>query len=166
MVEYNLAWRIKAHAIIEEVAQSNKLVVSDMVIAALEEADMGLNNYSGLGGVFKRAANAGFIAKTDETVAGNRKSHSAKTVWRSLIYKDAVPVSPELDALSAMVINALQFNAATVRYAGGVFAAGAITDRKKHQKIVKAFQEMQDEYTARNAQITETLIKRIAPEGR
>lgn len=166
MVEYNLAWRIKAHAIIEEVARSNKLVVSDMVIAALEEADMGLNNYSGLGGVFKRAANAGFIAKTDETVAGNRKSHSAKTVWRSLIYKDAVPVSPELDAINAMAVNALEFNAGTIRLASLVY--GHFGDLKPHKQkeVVKDFQKMQDQYTARHIEIAETLIKRIAPEGR
>lgn len=154
-------WRSAAHDIIAELAASNSLIVSDMVVAALEAANMGLDNYSALGGVFTRAAKAGLIQKTDETQPGNRKSHSAKTVWRSLVYKKAEDASPELTAISQMVINALDFNAATIRLASMVY--GHFGDLKPHRQkaVIKDFQSIQDNYTSRHAAISEELLKRV-----
>ena len=158
------AWRKAAHDVITELAATNSLIVSDMVVAALETAGMGLNNYSALGGVFTRAAKAGLIVKTDETAPGNRKSHSAKTVWRSLVYKKAEAVSPELEALSAMVVNALDFNAGTIRLASMVY--GHFGDMKRHQqkKIIDQFNDMQDKYVSQHVKISDELLKRINPE--
>lgn len=153
------AWRKAAHDVITELAATNTLIVSDMVVAALEAANMGLDNYSALGGVFTRAAKAGLIAKTDETVAGNRKSHSAKTVWRSLTYKKAPSTAPELDTLTAMINNALEYNAAIVARASLVYAQGPITDRKYLKRTVADFNKMQDQYSAKNVQIIEAYAK-------
>lgn len=153
------AWRKAAHDIITELAATNTLIVSDMVVAALEAANMGLNNYSALGGVFTRAAKAGLIIKTDETQPGNRKSHSAKTVWRSLTYKKAPSTAPELDTLTAMINNALEYNAAMVARASLVYANGATTDRKYLKRCVADFNKMQDQYTAKNISIIEAYAK-------
>lgn len=159
-------WRKHAHDVITELAKTNTHIVSDMVVAALEASNMGLDNYSVLGGVFKRAAAAGIIAKTDEVQAGNRKSHSAKTVWRSLVYKSSEPVSPELEALSAMVVNALDFNAGTIRLASMVY--GHFGEMKRHQQkqIIDDFNEMQDKYVSQHVKISDQLLKRLNPEGR
>lgn len=152
------AWRKGAHDVITELAKTNTLIVSDMVVAALEAANMGLNNYSALGGVFTRAAKAGLIMKTDETQRSReRNSHSAKTVWRSLIYVPATPVAPEQEALSHMITNALGFNAATVRHASMVFAAGPGMKPHHMKRQVKEFQKIQDEYTAQHIKIVERL---------
>lgn len=153
------AWRKAAHDIITELAATNTLIVSDMVVAALEAANMGLNNYSALGGVFTRAAKAGLIVKTDETQPGNRKSHSAKTVWRSLTYKKAASTAPELDTLTAMINNALEYNAAVVARASLVYAQGHIEDRKYLKRTVADFNKMQDQYTAKNISIIEAYAK-------
>lgn len=154
------AWRKAAHDIITELAATNTLIVSDMVVAALEQAGMGLNNYSALGGVFTRAAKAGLIIKTDETQPGNRKSHSAKTVWRSLTYKKATAdVSPELEAISAMITNALGYNAAIIRNASIVFAAGPLKQSELKRQI-KEFTKIADEYNAQHIKIIEHLDKR------
>ena len=84
-------WRTAAHNVIETAALNNQYLTSDIVIAALAEAGLALSNYSALGGVFTRAAKAGLIAKA----AGNpSKSHSAKTVWRSLTHQPARPLVP------------------------------------------------------------------------
>jgi hypothetical protein len=77
------AWSIAAHEVVKEVAQGNQYIVSDIVIAALEQHGLGLDNYSSLGGVFIRAANDGILEKQETSV----KSSKSKTVWRSLIYK-------------------------------------------------------------------------------
>lgn len=154
------AWREAAHGVITELAATNTLIVSDMVVAALEQAGMGLNNYSALGGVFTRAAKAGLIVKTDETAPGNRKSHSAKTVWRSLTYKNvADPVTPELEALSAMITNALGYNAAIVRNASIIFAAGPLKQSELKRQI-NEFKKIGDEYNAKHISIVERLEKR------
>lgn len=151
-------WREAAHKVIEAVAKENSIVVSDMVVAALESAGLGLDNYSALGGVFTRAAKAGFIQKTDETQHSTRgKSHSAKTVWASLIYR-ADDVSPEARALSSLIMAALDFNAETVRYASTVYRAGGL-DQKTHKHAVRDFQKIQDNYSARIAMIMEQFEK-------
>lgn len=155
------AWREAAHGVITELAATNTLIVSDMVVAALEQAGMGLDNYSALGGVFTRAAKAGLIAKTAESAPGNRKSHSAKTVWRSLTYKSLISTSPEFDTITALVKNALEFNAATVAHASIVFTAGHTTDPKYLKRQVQRFNEITDQYTARNIQLTEAYAKVI-----
>lgn len=160
------AWRKAAHDIITELAATNTLIVSDMVVAALEAANMGLNNYSALGGVFTRAAKAGLIVKTDETQPGNRKSHSAKTVWRSLAYVKTEVVSPELEALSAMVVNSLDFNAGTIRLASLVYSRFGDMKRQQQKQIVNDFNEMQDKYMAQHVKISEELMKRLKPEGK
>lgn len=154
------AWRKAAHDVITELAATNTLIVSDMVVAALEASNMGLNNYSALGGVFTRAAKAGIIVKTDETQPGNRKSHSAKTVWRSLTYKNITdPVTPELEALSSMITNALGFNAAIVRNASIIFAAGPLKQSALKRQIAE-FKKLGDDYNARHIDIVERLEKR------
>lgn len=151
-------WQAAAHKIIEQVAKGNQYVVSDMVVNALENAGLGLDNYSPLGGVFKRAAKDGIIAKTDEKQQSTRgKSHSAKTVWVSLIYKRE-DVSPEAAALSNLIMAALDFNAETVRYASVLYRNGGL-DVKTHEKAVKAFNEIQDHYNARIAKIVEDFEK-------
>lgn len=152
-------WRQLAHGIVTQLAATNTLIVSDMVVSALESAGMGLKNYSALGGVFTRAAKAGLIIKTDETAPGNRKSHSAKTVWRSLTYKTAPSTAPEQDTLTAMLNNALEYNAAIVARASLVFANGPTNDRKYLNRVVTEFQKLQDQYTARNIQLTEAYAK-------
>lgn len=155
------AWRKQAHDIVTELAATNTLIVSDMVVAALEAANIGLDNYSALGGVFTRAAKAGLIVKTDETQPGNRKSHSAKTVWRSLTYKNvADPVTPELEALSAMITNALGYNAAIVRNASIIFAAGPLK-QSEFKRQIKEFKRIGDEYNAQHINIVERLEKRV-----
>lgn len=153
------AWRTQAHAIVAELAATNTLIVSDMVVAALEAANMGLNNYSALGGVFTRAAKAGLIVKTDETQPGNRKSHSAKTVWRSLTYKRVVPIAPELEILTALITNALEYNAALVGRASLVYAQSPISDTKFLEREVEAFNKIQDQYSAKNIALVEAYTK-------
>ena len=153
------AWRKQAHDTITAVAEANKYIVSDMLIAALEEGENGLANYSALGGVFTRAAKAGLIIKTDETQSGNKKSHSAKTVWRSLIYKTpATATNPETNAISGMIINALEYNAATIRYASLIYNNEGL-NRKTIEKAIKDFNEMSDIYQAKNARIIDDLQK-------
>lgn len=155
------SWRIAAHDIITELAATNTLIVSDMVVAALEAANMGLDNYSALGGVFTRAAKAGLIAKTDETQPGNRKSHSAKTVWRSLVYKKGEATSPELDTLTAMINNTLEYNAAIIARASLIYAQGHIEDRKYLKRAVADFNKIHDQYSARNIALVEAYAKVI-----
>ena len=150
-------WRKAAHDIITELAASNTLIVSDMVVSALETANMGLNNYSALGGVFTRAAKAGLIIKTDETQPGNRKSHSAKTVWRSLIYQQSTPVNAEMEAVLGIMRNALEFNAVTVRYASQVIAAGPGFKPQHLKRIRQEFVDITDKYQAQNIKILDRL---------
>lgn len=141
-------WRTAAHKVIKKVAQQNQYVVGDMVITALEKAGLGLDNYSPLGGVFTRAAKDGFLTKTDETQRSARgKSHSAKTVWISMVYGKE-KLSPEARALNSMLLAALDFNAETVRYASFVYRAGGL-DKKNHDKAVTDFKKIQDLYNAR-----------------
>lgn len=147
-------WREAAHGVIEAVAKQNSIVVSDMVVTALEQANLGLDNYSALGGVFTRAAKAGFIQKTEETQHSTRgKSHSAKTVWASLIYsQDGVPA--ETRALNSLLMAALDFNAETVRFASIIYRREGL-DQKTHKVAVKEFNKMQDKYNARISKVLE-----------
>lgn len=149
-------WRNKAHAIIEKVAKANSIVVSDMVVSALEAAGLGLDNYSALGGVFTRAAKADLIIKTDIHQQSTRgRSNSAKTVWRSLVYK-APNESPDQTALSNMIIAALDFNAETIRLASIVYAGGHMT-QEVYAKALKDFNEINDKYLARQANILQMI---------
>lgn len=160
------AWRTAAHSVITELAKANTHIVSDMVIDALEASGNGLNNYSALGGVFTRAAKAGLIVKTDEAKRSRvRNSHSAKIVWKSLVYENGIAVSPELSAVSAMITNNLAFNAATIRNASLIFAAGTITDRKQLQRHIDEFKKLEDQYIAQHTRILDDLAAQLERNG-
>lgn len=151
-------WRQKAHEVIKDVASKNSIVVSDMVVAALEKAGLGLDNYSPLGGVFTRAAKEGILQKTQETQQSTRaKSNSAKTVWISLIYQQD-GISPEARVLNSMLIAALDFNAETVRYASIIYRSGGLESKELKTSLDK-FQAMQQNYSARMAIILEEYEK-------
>lgn len=72
------AWRDAADKLLEALARENKYVVADMVQIFLESAGYGLDDYSPLGGVFKRAAKRGIIKRIE------RKTKQA--LWVSQIY--------------------------------------------------------------------------------
>lgn len=73
------AWRDAADKLLEALARENRYVVADMVQIFLESADYGLDDYSPLGGVFKRAAKRGIIKRIDRP--------TKQALWVSLIYK-------------------------------------------------------------------------------
>lgn len=75
------AWRDAADKLLEVLAKENKYIVADMVIIFLEGINYGLDDYSPLGGVFKRAAQRGIIAKVDRP--------TRQTLWHSKIYRSA-----------------------------------------------------------------------------
>lgn len=58
-------WRKGADDLLVALAMQNKYIVSDMVIIFLESAGYGLDDYSPLGGVFKRAAKRGIIKRIE-----------------------------------------------------------------------------------------------------
>lgn len=72
------AWRTAADKLVEALAKENKYIVSDMVIIFLESAGYGLEDYSPLGGVFKRAAKKGIVTRVDRP--------SKQALWHSQIY--------------------------------------------------------------------------------
>lgn len=149
-------WRNRAHEIIAEVAKANSIVVSDMVVTALEAEGLALDNYSVLGGVFTRAAKDGLIVKTDIQQQSTRgRSNSAKTVWRSLVYKPA-DESKEQSVINGLLIAALDFNAETLRLASLVYAGGQM-DQAQYVHHIKAFNEISDKYVSRQAKILETV---------
>lgn len=74
------AWQDAADKLIEALARDNKYIVGDMVIVFLESAGYGLDNYTPLGGVFKRAAKRGIIKKVDR--------NTKQALWVSNIYHD------------------------------------------------------------------------------
>lgn len=151
-------WRQKAHEVIKQVAKDNSIVVSDMVVTALEQAGLGLDNYSPLGGVFTRAAKEGILQKTQETQQSTRaKSNSAKTVWISLIYRQD-GIAPEARVLTSLLMAALDFNAETVRFASMVYRAGGLDD-KTYKKSVERFEAIQKNYSARHAIILQEYEK-------
>lgn len=61
------AWRDAADKLLEALARENKYLVADMVILFLESAGYGLEDYSALGGVFKRAGKRGMIKQVRKT---------------------------------------------------------------------------------------------------
>lgn len=73
------AWRDAADQLLEALARENKYIVADMVQVFLESAGYGLEDYSPLGGVFKRAAKRGIIKKIDRP--------TKQALWYSKIYK-------------------------------------------------------------------------------
>ncbi len=75
-------WREAADRLIEALARDNQYIVADMVIIFLESAGYGLDNYTPLGGVFKRAAKKGLIKKV-----GVR---TKQPLWQSQIYRREV----------------------------------------------------------------------------
>ena len=56
-------WRDGADKLLLALAKDNQYIVSDMLIIFLESAGYGLEDYSPLGGVFRRALKAGIIKK-------------------------------------------------------------------------------------------------------
>lgn len=75
-------WRNAADALLLALARDNQYIVSDMVIIFLESAGYGLDDYSPLGGVFKRAAAAGIIKRVDRP--------TKQALWISQNYKKEV----------------------------------------------------------------------------
>lgn len=82
------AWRDAADKLLEALARDNKYVVADMVQIFLESAGYGLDDYSPLGGVFKRAAKRGIIKRIERP--------TKQALWVSLIYTK--PVEKEAEA--------------------------------------------------------------------
>jgi hypothetical protein len=149
-------WRNQAHDILADLAKNNSMVVSDMVVTALEANGLGLDNYSVLGGVFNRAAKEGLIVKTDITQQSTRaKSKSAKTIWRSLVYVPA-DQSKEQSVINSLLVAALDFNAETIRLASLVFAGGEM-DQSAYVSHIKAFNEISDKYVSRQAKVLESI---------
>lgn len=73
------AWRDAADKLLEALARDNQYIVADMVIIFLESAGYGLEDYSPLGGVFKRAAKRGTIKRVDRP--------TKQALWVSQLYK-------------------------------------------------------------------------------
>lgn len=73
------AWRDAADKLLLARAKDHQYIVADMVIISLESAGYGLNNYTPLGGVFKRASKQGIISKV-----GVR---TKQPLWISNLYK-------------------------------------------------------------------------------
>lgn len=73
------AWRDAADRLLLALAKDHQYIVADMVIIFLESAGYGLENYTPLGGVFKRAAKQGIIKKV-----GVR---TKQPLWVSQLYK-------------------------------------------------------------------------------
>ena len=95
-----------------KMALNNQYITSDTLIAVLEGNGYSIDNYSLLGGVFTRAAKAGVIDKSPS--ANQSKSHSAKTVWRSLLYdarrvhdselkREKAGTKPQIDRVLALI---------------------------------------------------------------
>ena len=72
------AWRDGADRLLEALARDNQYVVSDILIIFLESAGYGLDDYTPLGGVFKRAAKKGIISSID--------SSRKQALWKSNVY--------------------------------------------------------------------------------
>ena len=73
------AWRDAADKLLEALARDNQYIVADMVQVFLESAGYGLEDYSALGGVFKRAAQRGIIKRIDRP--------TKQALWASQIYR-------------------------------------------------------------------------------
>lgn len=72
------AWRDAADKLLEALAKDNKYIVADMVQIFLESAGYGLDDYSPLGGVFKRAAKRGIIKRIERP--------TKQALWISQVY--------------------------------------------------------------------------------
>lgn len=72
------AWRDAADRLLEALAKDNKYIVADMVQIFLESAGYGLDDYSPLGGVFKRAAKRGIIKRIERP--------TKQALWISQVY--------------------------------------------------------------------------------
>lgn len=73
-----------AERVLRQMALNNQYITADTLIAVLMQDGYTTTNYSALCGVFLRGVKDGIIDKSP--TANPSKSHSAKTVWRSLIY--------------------------------------------------------------------------------
>lgn len=73
-----------AERVLRQMALNNQYITADTLIAVLMQDGHTTTNYSALCGVFLRGVRDGIIDKSP--TANPSKSHSAKTVWRSLIY--------------------------------------------------------------------------------
>lgn len=73
------AWRDAADRLLEALARDNQYIVGDILIIFLESAGYGLDDYTPLGGVFKRGAKKGIIRRVE------RKTKQA--LWVSNIYE-------------------------------------------------------------------------------
>lgn len=71
------------HNMLTDLARSNQYIISDMLIIAMQDNGKKQDNYANIGGVFTRAAKAGYIEKA---FRDDVRSNTAKTVWRSLVY--------------------------------------------------------------------------------
>lgn len=72
-------WRNAADRLLEALARENRYIVSDMVITVLQDAGYGLDDYSTLGGVFKRVSKKGVISRVDRP--------TKQALWVSNVYK-------------------------------------------------------------------------------
>lgn len=72
------AWRDAADKLLEALARQNKYIVGDMLIIFLESANYGLDDYTPLGGVFKRAAKRGIVTRVDR--------NTKQALWLSKVY--------------------------------------------------------------------------------
>ena len=79
----NNHWRDAADNLLHALAIENKYIVSDMLIIYLESADLELDNYSPLGGVFRRAAAKGYISRVSRP--------TKQALWISNLYKSNSP---------------------------------------------------------------------------
>lgn len=62
----SLEWREGADKLLLSLAKDNRYIVSDMLVIFLESSGYGLEDYSVLGGVFRRAVKAGIIKKVKQ----------------------------------------------------------------------------------------------------
>lgn len=124
------AWRDAAHSLLTALAKENKYIVSDMVILFLDSAGYGVDDYSPLGNVFKRAAKEGIIAKI------NQPKKSKQSLWVSKLYPIDLPnemrvMSPLPELREGQVINIVGFGDHAdgeyeiINMRGDVFTIGA-----------------------------------------
>src|SRR5690349_22816078 len=81
-------WRQGADDLLATLAVENKYLVADMLILFLESAGYGLDDWSPLGGVFKRARDKGIIKRVD--------SNGRQALWASLVYHNRPGDLPQL----------------------------------------------------------------------
>lgn len=119
------AWRDGADKLLEALARDNRYIVADMLIIFLESADYGLDDYTPLGGVFKRAAKKGIIKKVDAA----RK----QALWYSQIYGQ--PADP---GYLRMPLNVLQMDIPEIHEGKEIYLQGfGKTDGKYRVVAIK-----------------------------